>query len=134
MKALNNYITERLRIDKNANHLFKYIDSMPLGKEKSQEIFDFLNDKYKDMFDEMRLMRTGNIKMGKITSDYLIPNGMYNKSEFVFYIYDDMYSIRRTKLDASYVHPNVFASGKTLEETINRFDELLTKRKYKLPK
>ena len=134
MKALNNYITERLRIDKDANHLCKYIDSMPLGKEKSQEIFDFLNDKYKDMFDEMRLMRTGNIKLGKITSDYLIPNGTYNTSEFVFYIYDDMYSIRRTKLDVSYVHPNVFASGKTLEETINRFDELLTKRKYKLPK
>jgi hypothetical protein len=136
MKQITKYINERLVLSKNrANDEYGYIDEMPTGTEKTDEIFNILNTRYPDMFDEMRIMKTGNIKMGKITPEYQISNGKYNTSEFVFYIYNDSVIIRRTELNTYYggVHPVKFVDVKTLEETLNKFDALLTKRGYKLP-
>lgn len=137
MKHINKFINERLVLSKTKeNREYRYIDELPTGPEKTDEIFNVLNTRYPDMFDEMRIMKTGNIKMGKITPQYQISNGKYNTSEFVFYIYNDSVLIRRTEIDTYYggVHPAKFVDVKTLEETLNKFDALLTKRGYKLPK
>ena len=137
MKQITKYINERLILSKTQPSIeYGYIDKMPTGPEKTDEIFNILNTRYPDMFDEMRIMKTGNIKMGKITPKYQISNGKYNTSEFVFYIYNDSVLIRRTELDTYYggVHPVKFVDVKTLAETLNKFDALLTKRGYKLPK
>lgn len=137
MKTINSYILEKLKIDKETldKQDYQYIDKMPTGKQKSEEIFNILTEKYKDMFDEMRLMRSGNIKLGKITNEYKIPDGRYNTSEFTFYIYEDSYLIRRTELNVTYtIHPVKFVEFPSLRETLEKFDMLLTKRKYTLPK
>ena len=136
MKQIAKYINERLILSKTKeNRDYGYIDEMPTGPEKTDEIFNILNTRYPDMFDEMRIMKTGNIKMGKITPQYQISNGKYNTSEFVFYIYNDSVIIRRTELDTYYggTHPVKFVDLKTLSETLDKFDALLTKRGYKLP-
>ena len=88
MKHINKFINERLVLSKTKeNREYRYIDELHTGPEKTDEIFNILNTRYPDMFDEMRIMKTGNIKMGKITPKYQISNGKYNTSEFVFYIY-----------------------------------------------
>jgi hypothetical protein len=135
MKQLTKYINERLVLSKTrASVEYGYIDEMHTGPVKTDEIFNVLNDRYPEMFDEMRIMKTGNIKMGKITPEYQISKGIYNDSEFVFYIYDNYYLIRRVIPNAYGSTPAKFIELKTLEETLNKFDALLTKRGYKLPK
>lgn len=135
MKNLNNYIIERLVISKSKSSNYAYIDELRTGPEKTDEIFNVLNTRYPDMFDEMRIMKTGNIKMGKLTPEYQISGGgIYNDSEFVFYIYDNYYLIRRVIPNGFGSTPAKFIELKTLEETLNKFDALLTKRGYKLPK
>lgn len=136
MKQINTYINERLILSKTrANNDYGYIDEMPLGIDKSEEVFNVMNNRYVDMFPDMRLMKTGNTKLGAMSLKYLVSNGLYNASDFTLYIYKDEYVIRRTNTDTFSPHPAKFVQGfKTLTETLDKFDKLLTKRGYKLPK
>jgi len=136
MKHINTFINERLILSKTKeNHDYGYIDEMPLGAEKSDEVFNVINNRYVDMFDDIRLLKSGNIKLGRISSKYLVSNGLYNDSDFTLYVYKDEYVIRRTNHGTLSGTPAKFVQGfKTLSETLDKFDKLLTKRGYKLPK
>lgn len=135
MKHINTYINERLVLSKTRdNNDYGYIDKMPLGADKSEEVFNVMNNRYGDMFPNMRLLKTGNIKLGSMSKKYLVSGGLYNASDFTLYIYKDEYIIRRTNNDAFSPLPAKFVRFKTLTETLDKFDKLLTKRGYNLPK
>lgn len=88
-----------------------------------------MSSRYGEMFDDVRLLRTGNIKIGHISNDYLIDNGLYNGSDFTLYIYEDEYVIRRSVPGSI----GKFVKGlNSLEKTLEKFDKLLTKRGYEL--
>lgn len=131
MKQITVYINERLILSKTrANNDYGYIDEMPLGAKKAEEVFNVMYDRYDDMFSDVRLMKTGNIKLGRINDDYLIDGGLYNGSDFTLYIYEKEYVIRRSVPGSI----GKFVKGfKSLSETLDKFDKLLTKRGYKLP-
>lgn len=136
MKQITKYINERLILSKTKeNRDYGYIDEMPLGIDKSEEVYNVIYDRYNDMFSDVRLLKSGNTKLGRINVTYLISNGLYNDSDFTLYIYKDEYVIRRTNLGTLSGTPAKFVQGfKTLSETLDKFDKLLTKRGYKLPK
>lgn len=136
MKHINTFINERLILSKTKeNRDYGYIDEMPMSIDKFDEVFNVINDRYGDMFTDVRLMKTGNTKLGRISSKYLVSNGLYNDSDFTLYIYKDEYVIRRTNHGTLSGTPAKFVHGfKTLSETLDKFDKLLTKRGYKLPK
>lgn len=133
MKSINTYITEKLKISQDVinNNDYEYIDKLPLGQEKSEKVFNIINDRYGKMFDDVRLLRSGNTKLGFINRDYLVDNGLYNESNFTLYIYDDEYVMRRSITGSV----GKFVKGlNSLEKTLEKFDKLLTKRGYKIPK
>lgn len=131
MKQITTYINERLILSKTrANNDYGYIDEMPLGAKKAEEVYNVMYDRYDDMFSDVRLMKTGNIKLGRINNDYLIDDGLYNGSDFTLYIYEDEYVIRRSVPGSI----GKFVKGlNSLEKTLEKFDKLLTKRGYKIP-
>ena len=136
MKHINTFINERLILSKTKeNRDYGYIDEMPMSIDKSEEVFNVINDRYGDMFTDVRLMKTGNTKLGRISSKYLVSNGLYNDNDFTLYIYKDEYVIRRINHGTLSFTQAKFVQGfKTLSETLDKFDKLLTKRGYKLPK
>ena len=132
MKAINTYILEKLFIAKDTinKNDYGYIDEMPLGAKKSEEVYNVMYDRYDDMFSDVRLLKTGNIKLGQINNDYLIDDGLYNGSDFTLYIYEDEYVIRRSVPGSI----GKFVKGfNSLEKTLEKFDKLLSKRGYKIP-
>lgn len=131
MKQITTYINERLILSKTrANNDYGYIDEMPLGAKKAEEVYNVMYDRYDDMFSDVRLMKTGNIKLGRINDDYLIDGGLYNGSDFTLYIYEDEYVIRRSVPGSI---GKFVKSLNSLEKTLEKFDKLLTKRGYKIP-
>lgn len=136
MKQINKFINERLVLSKTKeNREYGYIDEMPLGAEKSEEVFNVMYDRYNDMFTDVRLMKTGNVKLGQINDNYRVSGGLYNDSNFTMYIYKDEYVIRRSVINGFSTSIGKFIQGfKSLSETLAKFDKLLTKRGYKLPK
>jgi hypothetical protein len=129
MKQINNYINERLVLSKTRpSDEYGYIDEMPLGPNKSKEVFKVIKTKYGHAFTDVRLLKSGNIKLGYIDMNYSIINGLYNDSTFTLYIYEDEYVIRRSVPGSV----GKFVQGlDSLEKTLEKFDNLLTKRGYK---
>lgn len=133
MKAFKELLFEKLKVSKNNSISdYSFIDSLkPGSKEKAEEILVVFQEKYGDLFDDYRILRTNNVTLGKIKE---IGSGMYDGSSFTIYLSDPKeYLIRR--VSPSYWggagHPAKFVQGfKTLEETLNKFDSLLTKRGY----
>lgn len=138
MKTINNFITEKLQLSRHkvdtALKDYSYIDDMPLGIDKSEEVYNVIFDRYDDMFSDVRLLKSGNIKLGRINVTYLISNGngLYNDSDFTLYIYKNEYVIRRTNLGTFSPHLDKFVEGfNSLTETLDKFESKLTKRGYK---
>ena len=68
MKAFKELLVEKLKISKN-NLLsdFGYIDSLePGSREKAEEILVVFQERYGDLFDDYRILRTNNVTLGKI--------------------------------------------------------------------
>lgn len=131
MKAFKELLFEKLKVRKN-NPISDYgfIDSLePGSKEKAEEILLAIKDRYGDLFDDYRILRTNNVTLGKIKE---IGSGMYDGSSFTMYLTDpNEYLIRRVSPGFGSGHPSKFVQGfKTLEETLNKFDSLLKKRGY----
>jgi hypothetical protein len=129
MKQINNYINERLVLSKTRpSDEYGYIDEMPLGPNKSKEVFKVIKTKYGHAFTDVRLLKSGNIKLGYIDMNYAVLDGLYNDSTFTLYIYEDEYVIRRSVPGSV----GKFVQGlDSLEKTLEKFDNLLTKRGYK---
>lgn len=129
MKQIVKYINERLVLSKtHASDEYGYIDEMPLGPNKSKEVFNVMYKRYNHAFTDVRLLKSGNIKLGYIDMNYSIVNGLYNDSTFTLYIYEDEYVIRRSVPGSV----GKFVQGlDSLEKTLEKFDNLLTKRGYK---
>ena len=131
MKAINAYILEKLFISNDTINTNDYghIDALPLGAKKAEEVFNVMSNRYAEMFDDVRLLRTGNIKLGHISNEYAINDGFYNGSDFTLYIYEDEYVMRRSVPGSI----GKFVQGfNSLEKTLEKFDKLLTKRGYTL--
>ena len=130
MKAINTYILEKLFIAKDVinNNEYMHIDELPLGPDKSKEVFKVIKTKYGHAFNDVRLLKSGNIKLGYIDMNYTILDGLYNDSTFTLYIYEEEYVIRRSVPGSV----GKFVQGfDSLEKTLEKFDNLLTKRGYK---
>jgi hypothetical protein len=129
MKRITKYINERLVLSKtHASDEYGYIDEMPLGPDKSKEVFKVIYKRYNHAFTDVKLLKSGNVKLGYIDMNYNILNGLYNDSTFTLYIYEDEYVMRRSVPGSV----GKFVKGlNSLEKTLEKFDNLLTKRGYK---
>lgn len=131
MKTINTYIHEKLFISNDTinDNDYAYIDELPLGSKKSEEVFNVIKTKYGHAFTDVRLLKSGNIKFGYIDMNYTIVNGLYNESNFTLYIYENEYVIRRSVPGSI----GKFVKGfNSLEKTLEKFDNLFTKRGYKI--
>ena len=131
MNNFKDILLEKLKVTKNAGSSeYYYIDELePGSREKAEEILSAIKERYGDLFDDYRILRTNNVTLGKIKE---IGSGMYDGSSFTMYLTDpNEYLIRRISHGFGGVHPSKFVQGfKTLEETLNKFDLLLKKRGY----
>lgn len=131
MKAFKELLFEKLKVSKNNSISdYSFIDSLkPGSKEKAEEILVVFQERYGDLFDDYRILRTNNISLGKIRET---GSGIYDGSSFTMYLSDpNEYLIRRVSPGFGPGHPSKFVQGfKTLEETLNKFDSLLKKRGY----
>ena len=135
MNNLKDILLEKLRITKNAGSSeYHYIDELePGSREKAEEILSVIKERYGWLFDEenMRIMRTNNIQLGRFKDDYNY--GMYGNQMFTFYLNNPEYIIRRQNFGKGVVYgtPSKFIEGfSTLEETFNKFDDKLRKHGY----
>jgi hypothetical protein len=131
MRTFKELLVEKLKISNvNSAPDCEYVDSLaPGSREKAEAFLEFMKEKYDDLFDDYRILRTNNVALGKIKE---IGSGMYDGSSFTMYLTDpNEYLIRRISPGFGGGHPAKFVQGfKTLEETINKFDSLLKKRGY----
>ena len=135
MNNLKDILLEKLRITKHSGSSeYQYVDSLePGSREKAEEILSVIKERYGWLFDEenMRIMRTNNIQLGRFKDDYNY--GMYGNQMFTFYLNNPEYIIRRQNFGKGVVYgtPSKFIEGfSTLEETFNKFDDKLRKRGY----
>ena len=135
MNNLKDILLEKLKVTKHSGSSeYQYVDSLePGSREKAKEILSVIKERYGWLFDEenMRIMRTNNIQLGRFKDDYNY--GMYRNQMFTFYLNNPEYIIRRQDFVGGGVHgtPSKFIEGfSTLEETFNKFDEKLRKRGY----
>ena len=131
MNNLKDILLEKLKVTKNsAMSTYHYIDSLkPGSREKAEEILSVIKERYGDLFDDYRILRTNNVTLGKIKE---IGSGMYDGNSFTIYLTDpNEYLIRRITYRFGGVYPSKFIEGfSTLEDTFNKFDEKLRKRGY----
>ena len=95
MKHFKTLLLEKLKINGNKTATdtdFDYIDSLPVGPEKSEAVAEYLKEHYGDLFTEYRIMKTGNIKVGKFTN----PHGKWADGEFTLAFYVGNYVMRRS--------------------------------------
>ena len=135
MNNLKDILLEKLKITKNSNvSNYDYIDALdPGSREKAEEILSVIKDRYGWLFDEenMSILRTNNIQLGRGKDGY--NRGMYGNQMFTFYLNNPEYIIRRQNFAKGGVYgtPSKLIEGfSTLEETCNKCDEKLRKRRY----
>ena len=126
MKSFKNILLEKLKIS-TANPVgqdMDYIDNLPLGEEKSNEVAEFLKNYYGDLFTEYRVMKTGNVKLGNFTN----PRGIWADGEFTLAFYKGNYVMRRST--PRYGAVAKMADVPTFAELIAKFDKSLKKNGY----
>ena len=131
MNNFKDILLEKLRVTKHSGSSdYHYIDSLePGSREKAEEILSVIKERYGDLFDDYRILRTNNVTLGKIKE---IGSGMYDGSSFTMYLANpNEYLIRRISPGFGGGHPSKFIEGfSTLEETLNKFDDKLRQRGY----
>lgn len=137
MQQITNYITEKLKISKSdtdnttVDYDYTYIDNMkPSSKERAEAALSEIEDRYGEMFDDIKITRANNIKLGKLIEQ----RGKYMDSVFTLYLntdYNRGYIIRRTVKGMFGESPyKMVQDFKTLAETLAKFDTLLKKNGY----
>lgn len=129
MKQFKTLLLEKLKINGNKTSVdadFDYIDSLPVGQEKSEAVAEYLKDHYGDLFTEYRIMKTGNIKVGNFTH----PHGKWGDGEFTLAFYKGNYVMRRSS-------PHYGAIAKMVDEPsfkvfIEKLDKSLTRNGYNI--
>lgn len=126
MKSFKSILLEKLKVS-TTNPIgqdMDYIDSLPLGEEKSNEVAEFLKDHYGDLFTEYRVMKTGNVKLGNFTNQH----GIWADGEFTLAFYRGNYVMRRST--PRYGAVAKMADVPTFAELITKFDKTLKKHRY----
>lgn len=129
MRTFKTLLLEKLKINGNKTSVdadFDYIDSLPVGQEKSEAVAEYLKDHYGDLFTEYRIMKTGNIKVGNFTH----PHGKWGDGEFTLAFYKGNYVMRRSS-------PHYGAIAKMVDEPsfkvfIEKLDKSLTRNGYNI--
>lgn len=126
MKSFKSILLEKLKVSTTnpVGQDMDYIDSLPLGEEKSNEVAEFLKDHYGDLFTEYRVMKTGNVKLGNFTNQH----GIWADGEFTLAFYRGNYVMRRST--PRYGAVAKMADVPTFTELINKFDKSLKKHGY----
>lgn len=127
MKHFKTLLLEKLKISGNktvSDTDFEYIDSLPLGEEKSKLVAEYLKEHYEDLFTEYRVMKTGNIKLGNFTNQH----GIWSDGEFTLAFYRGNYVMRRST--PRYGAVAKMADVPTFAELIAKFDKSLKKNGY----
>ena len=138
MQQITNYITEKLKISKSdidnktIDYDYTHIDNMkPSSKERAEAALAEIEDRYGEMFDDIKITRANNVKLGKLIEQ----KGKYKDSVFTLYLNTDhnrgCYIIRRTVRGMFGESPyQMVKDFKTLAETFAKFDTLLKKNGY----
>lgn len=126
MKSFKDILLEKLKVSTSApiGKDMYYIDSLPFGEEKSNEVAEFLKNYYGDLFTEYRVLKTGNVKLGNFTNQ----REVWDDVEFTLIFYKGNYIIRRTTPRYGTAQWVVYVP--TFAELITKFDELLKKNGY----
>lgn len=126
MNNLKDILLEKLKVStKNPVGIdMDYIDSLPVGEEKSKEVAEFLKNYYGDLFTEYRVMKTGNVKLGNFTNQ----RGVWADGEFTLAFYKGNYVMRRST--PRYGAVAKMADVPTFNELITKFDRSLKKNGY----
>ena len=121
MKSFKDILLEKLKVSTSnpVGQDADYIDSLPLGEEKSKEVAEFLKDHYGDLFTEYRVLKTGNIKLGNFTNQH----GVWGDGEFTLAFYKGNYVMRRST--PRYGAVAKMADVPTFAELITKFDKSL---------
>ena len=128
MKSFKDILLEKLKVSTSnpVGQDMDYIDNLPLGEEKSNEVAEFLKDHYGDLFTEYRVMKTGNVKLGNFTNQ----RGIWADGEFTLAFYKGNYVMRRSS-------PHYGAIAKMVDEPsfkvfIEKLDKSLTRNGYNI--
>lgn len=126
MNNLKDILLEKLKVSTSnpVGQDADYIDSLPLGEEKSKEVAEFLKDHYGDLFTEYRVLKTGNVKLGNFTNQH----GIWADGEFTLAFYKGNYVMRRST--PRYGAVAKMADVPTFAELIAKFDKSLKKNGY----
>ncbi len=126
MKSFKNILLEKLKVSasNSEGQDMDYIDSLPLGEEKSNEVAEFLKNYYGDLFTDYRVMKTGNVKLGNFTNQH----GVWADGEFTLAFYKGNYVMRRST--PRYGAVAKMADVPTFAELITKFDKSLKKNGY----
>lgn len=126
MKSFKSILLEKLKVSTTnpVGQDMDYIDSLPLGEEKSNEVAEFLKNHYGDLFTEYRVMKTGNVKLGNFTNQ----RGIWADGEFTLAFYRGNYVMRRST--PRYGAVAKMADVPTFAELITKFDKTLNKHRY----
>ena len=126
MKSFKDILLEKLKVSTSnpVGQDADYIDSLPLGEEKSNEVAEFLKDHYGDLFTEYRVLKTGNVKLGNFTNQH----GIWADGEFTLAFYKGNYVMRRST--PRYGAVAKMADVPTFNELITKFDKSLKKNGY----
>jgi hypothetical protein len=126
MKSFKDILLEKLKVStsNSVGQDMDYIDNLPLGEEKSNEVAEFLKSHYGDLFTEYRVMKTGNVKLGNFTNQH----GIWADGEFTLAFYRGNYVMRRST--PRYGAVAKMADVPTFAELIAKFDKSLKKNGY----
>lgn len=126
MKSFKDILLEKLKVSTSnpVGQDMDYIDNLPLGEEKSNEVAEFLKAHYGDLFTEYRVMKTGNVKLGNFTNQ----RGIWADGEFTLAFYRGNYVMRRST--PRYGAVAKMADVPTFAELIAKFDKSLKKNGY----
>ena len=132
MKNFKILLLEKLKVSTKINS--RYVDNLPpSSKEKGEAAYEYLQNRYGHIFDNIRILRSNNVALGLINTN-VAGHGMYDDSEFTLYLNTDKntgYLMRRTIKGTFSSTPAQFIKNmNTLDDLCDKFDQLLTKRGY----
>ena len=132
MRTFKTILLEKLKVSTKTNS--GYVDNLPpSSKEKGEAAYEYLQNRYGHIFDNIRILRSNNVALGLINTN-AAGHGIYDDSEFTLYLNTDKnngYLMRRTIKGMFGSTPAQFIKNmNTLDDLCDKFDQLLTKRGY----
>lgn len=122
MKNLVNFINEKLLINKDIKTVFSMYEPESLDEKD-------INFAWGDIFDNIHLLKSGNIQLGKILLPSKKDHPKYENSIFTLYPnYKGKITLRRSYDSGC----SIWCTADNLKELVSKMTKLLIKEKYEI--